>query len=59
MGLRAGVSGRRWELFGEVRNLFDTRYIATLSVLNVAAADSRVLNPGTPRAAYTGLRLSF
>jgi len=59
MGLRAGVSGRRWELFGEVRNLFDTRYVATLSVLNVAAADSRVLNPGTPRAAYTGLRLSF
>ncbi len=59
MGLRAGLSGRRWELFGEVRNLFDTRYIATLSVLNVATNDSRVLNPGTPRAAYTGLRLSF
>lgn len=59
MGLRAGMSGRRWELFGEVRNLFDKHYIATLSVLNVANADSRVLNPGTPRAAYTGLRLSF
>jgi hypothetical protein len=24
MGRRAGMSGRRWELFGEVRNLFDT-----------------------------------
>ncbi len=59
MGLRAGLSGPRWELYGEVRNLFDTRYIATLSVLNVANADSRVLNPGTPRAAYTGVRLSF
>ncbi|MGE3507478.1 MAG: TonB-dependent receptor [Vicinamibacterales bacterium] len=59
MGLRAGLSGPRWELFGEVRNVFDKHYIATLSVLNVAASDSRVLNPGTPRAAYTGVRLSF
>ena len=59
LGLRAGLSGRRWELFGEVRNLLDARYIATLSVLNVATSSSRVLNPGTPRAAYTGLRLSF
>jgi iron complex outermembrane receptor protein len=59
MGLRAGFSGRRWEVFGEVRNLFDTDYIATVSVLNVAAADARVLNPGTPLSAYTGLRYSF
>jgi iron complex outermembrane receptor protein len=59
MGLRAGVSGRRWELFGEVRNLFDTEYIATLSVLNRANANARVLYPGAPLSAYTGLRLSF
>ena len=32
MGLRAGFSGRRWEVFGEVRNMFDTDYIATVSV---------------------------
>jgi iron complex outermembrane receptor protein len=59
MGLRAGLSGRRWELFGEVRNLFDVDYIATLGVLNVAAANARVLYPGAPVSAYTGLRFSF
>jgi iron complex outermembrane receptor protein len=59
MGIRAGVSARKWELFGEVRNLFDRDYIATLGVLNVAPADARVLYPGAPVSAYTGLRVSF
>jgi iron complex outermembrane recepter protein len=59
MGLRAGMSGRRWELFGEIRNLFDVDYIATLSVLNVAPANARVLYPGAPVSAYTGVRFSF
>jgi iron complex outermembrane receptor protein len=59
MGVRAGFSSRRWEVFGEVRNLFDTDYIATVSVLNVAPANARVLNPGAPLSAYTGLRYSF
>jgi iron complex outermembrane receptor protein len=59
MGLRAGVSGRRWEVFGEVRNLFDVDYIATLSVLNVAPVNARVLYPGAPVSVYTGLRYSF
>jgi iron complex outermembrane receptor protein len=59
VGLRAGMSARRWELFGEVRNLFDQDYIATLSVLNVAGQDARVLYPGAPLSAYTGIRFSF
>jgi iron complex outermembrane receptor protein len=59
MGLRVGMSGRRWEVFGEVRNLFDVDYIATLSVLNVAPANARVLYPGAPVSAYTGVRFSF
>jgi iron complex outermembrane receptor protein len=59
MGLRAGFSGRRWEVFGEVRNIFDVDYIATVSVLNVAAVDARVLYPGAPLSAYTGMRFSF
>jgi iron complex outermembrane receptor protein len=59
MGLRAGLSGPRWEIFGEVRNLFDADYIATLSVLNVAGSNARVLYPGAPRSAYTGVRYSF
>ena len=59
IGLRAGFNGRRWAVFGEMRNLFDTDYIATLSVLNVASADVRALYPGAPLSAYTGLRFSF
>lgn len=59
MGLRAGLSTRRWELFGEVRNLFDRDYVATLGVLNMARADSRVLYPGSPVSAYVGLRAAF
>lgn len=59
LGLRAGFGGARWEVFGELRNLFDTEYIATVSVLNVADPGARVLYPGAPRSAYTGLRVSF
>jgi iron complex outermembrane recepter protein len=59
MGLRAGVSGPRWEWFGEVRNLFGEDYVASLSVRDVAGPDARVLNAGSPRSAYTGVRVSF
>jgi len=59
MGLRAGFSGSRWELFGEVRNLFDDDYIATVSVLNVASPNSAVLYPGSPLSAFVGLRYSY
>jgi hypothetical protein len=46
-------------VFGEVRNLFDTDYIATVGVLNVAPANARVLYPGAPVSAYTGIRFSY
>jgi iron complex outermembrane receptor protein len=59
LGLRAGFTGRRIELFGELRNLLDEEYLATLSVLNAAAPDARVLYPGAPVSAYVGARLSF
>lgn len=58
-GLRAGYAAGTWELFGELRNLTGEDYVATLSVLNVAAADARVLNPGAPRSFYAGLRFQF
>lgn len=59
MGLRVGRSGERWELFGELRNIFDTDYIATVGVLNVAGPDARVLYPGAPFSAFFGARFSF
>jgi iron complex outermembrane receptor protein len=59
LGLRAGFTGRRYELFAEVRNLFDEEYVATVSVLNVAGPNARVLYPGSPLSAYFGARVSF
>jgi iron complex outermembrane receptor protein len=59
LGLRAGFSAKRWEAFGEVRNLFDEDYIATVGVLNEAGPEARVLYPGAPLSAYFGARFSF
>lgn len=59
LGLRAGFGGRRFEVFGEVRNLLDEEYIATLSVMNEAAPGARVLYPGAPLSAFFGARVSF
>jgi iron complex outermembrane receptor protein len=59
LGLRAGFDARRFEVFGELRNLLDKDYIAPLGVLNVAGPDARVLYPGAPVSAYVGGRISF
>jgi iron complex outermembrane receptor protein len=59
LGLRAGFGGRRFEVFGEVRNLLDEDYVATLSVMNEAAPGARVLYPGAPLSAFFGARVSF
>ena len=58
-GLRGGFSAGRWEVFGEVRNVFDQEYVGTLSVFNVAGPNSRLLNPGTPLSAYVGARFAL
>lgn len=58
LGVRAGWSSPRWELFGELRNALDTEYSSTLRVHDVAAPDARTLYPGTPRVVYFGARIS-
>lgn len=59
LGLRGGFSTSKWEVFGELRNALDKEYVATLSVLNQAAPDSAILNPGSPRSAYVGVRVQL
>jgi iron complex outermembrane receptor protein len=59
VGLRAGVTRERWEVFAEAQNLADTDYIATVGVLTQAPPDARVLYPGAPRSVYFGVRVSF
>lgn len=59
LGLRGGFAAKRWEVFGELRNLLDEDYIATVSVRDQAAANADVLFPGAPLTAYIGTRVSF
>ena len=59
MGLRAGFSTPHWEVFGELRNLLDRDYIATVGVMNETASDASVLYPGAPVSAYFGARYQF
>jgi iron complex outermembrane receptor protein len=59
MGLRGGFAGKEWEVFGEVRNLFDEEYIAGVNVFNVAAPDAQALYPGSPLSLFVGTRFSF
>lgn len=59
LGLRGGFAGRGWEVFGELRNLLDEDYIATVSVRDVAGPGAEILFPGAPRSAYVGARVSF
>ncbi len=59
LGARAAFASGHWELFGEARNLLDRRYIATVAVRDVAAADAQVLFPGAPRSLYFGAHYRF
>lgn len=59
IGLRAGIQGDRWELFGEVRNLLDKDYVGAMSVRNRTGVDDAILQPGAPRSVYAGVRFQF
>lgn len=58
-GLRAGYTAHRWEIYGELRNLADRKYVSYFSVRDTAAPDAAILNPGEPRSLYVGARLKF
>ncbi|UHQ18779.1 TonB-dependent receptor [Lysobacter sp. KIS68-7] len=59
MGLRVGVECEHWDVFAELRNVFDKDYVSTISVRDVADADAAILQPGAPRSVYVGVRLRF
>jgi iron complex outermembrane recepter protein len=59
LGFRAGLNRDNWQLFVDAKNLTDEEFIATHSVVNLANAGSRILNPGEPRSIYAGLQLRF
>jgi iron complex outermembrane receptor protein len=59
LGLRAGWSQERFNVFAELVNATDERYVSVISVLDAAAADAAVLSPGTPRSLYFGIEGRF
>lgn len=59
VGLRAGLSGKAWEAFAELRNLTDKKYVATHSVKDIVRSSDALLYAGEPRSAYVGLKLRF
>ncbi|WP_398475010.1 TonB-dependent receptor family protein [Tardiphaga sp.] len=57
LGLKAGVdNGGTYSGYIEARNIFDTRYIASASIINQAAANATLFEPGTGRAIYAGIK---
>lgn len=59
LGLRVGVSGKSWEIFGEARNLTGEKYVSLFNVQDRAAPDSAILQAGEPRSIYLGMKLTF
>lgn len=58
-GLRAGYSTPQWDLYAELRNAGDRKYVSYFSVRDSAAANAAILTPGEPRSLYVGARLKF
>lgn len=57
LGLKAGVdTGGNYSGYIEARNILDTRYIASASILDRATATSPLFEPGTGRAIYAGVK---
>ncbi|MBP6683381.1 MAG: TonB-dependent receptor [Halioglobus sp.] len=59
IGLRAGYTNQRWEVFAEATNLLDKDYVALVSVRNVASPDAAVIYPGAPLSFYAGIRFQL
>lgn len=58
-GLRAGYTTKQWEVYSELRNAGDKKYVSFFSVRDIAAANSAILTSGEPRSLYVGARLKF
>jgi iron complex outermembrane receptor protein len=59
LGLRAGYTTAKWEIFAEARNLRDENYVAAVVVKDVADPNSAMLHPGMPRSYFVGARYQF
>jgi len=59
-GLKAGFDdGERYSGYVEARNLANTSYIASSSIIDRANANSPLFEPGTGRAVYAGFKVRW
>ncbi|MGN6286040.1 MAG: TonB-dependent receptor family protein [Afipia sp.] len=58
-GLKAGVDNGQYSMYVEARNIANTAYIASTSIIDRATANSPLFEPGTGRAVYAGVRVKW
>ena len=58
-GLKAGVDDGTYSMYLESRNIANTAYIASVSVIDRATRSSPLFEPGTGRAIYAGARVRW
>ncbi len=58
-GLKAGVDDGKYSMYLEARNIANTAYIASTSVIGYATAASPLFEPGTGRAVYAGMKIRW
>ncbi|MDB5533266.1 MAG: TonB-dependent receptor [Hyphomicrobiales bacterium] len=57
VGLKAGFdNGGLWSAYIEARNIANTKYIASASIIDKATLTTPLFEPGTGRAVYAGLK---
>lgn len=58
-GLKAGVDDGKYSMYLEARNIANTAYIASTSIIDRATAASPLFEPGTGRAVYAGMKVRW
>lgn len=58
-GLKAGIDDGQYSMYIEARNIANTAYIASTSIIDRATATSPLFEPGTGRAVYAGVRVKW
>ncbi|EGP08138.1 TonB-dependent receptor [Bradyrhizobiaceae bacterium SG-6C] len=58
-GLKAGVDDGKYSMYLEARNIANTSYIASASIINQANATMPLFEPGTGRAVYAGMKVRW
>jgi iron complex outermembrane receptor protein len=58
-GLKAGIDDGKYSMYLEARNIANTAYIASASIINQANATMPLFEPGIGRAVYAGMKVRW